>query len=69
MLCASGYEFNEKLRLASKDQEAAKRALRRVVVPSPDSARRFEDASRRYDRRLSDFENHKLTCGLCREIS
>jgi hypothetical protein len=68
MLCASGFEFKEKLRLASMEQEAAKRALHAASSPSQNCARRFEDASKRYDQRLSELMNHKQACTLCREF-
>jgi hypothetical protein len=67
MLCASGFEFSEKLRLASMEREAAKRALDAVSLTSQNCARRFEDASKRYDRRLSELMSHKQACALCRE--
>jgi hypothetical protein len=68
MLCASGFEFQEKLRLAMMEQEAAKRSLSHAApVPSHHSVKRLEDASRRYDKRLSDFQNHKQVCALCKE--
>jgi hypothetical protein len=67
MLCASGFEFEEKLRLAMKEQEKAQRALRLVSGLSRDGSKRFEDAAKRYDKRLLDLVNHKQVCTLCRE--
>ena len=67
MLCASGYEFEEKLRLAMTEQEKAQRALQSVSGLNEDCSKRFEDAARRYDKRLSDLVNHKRVCTLCRE--
>jgi hypothetical protein len=64
MLCASGFEFEEKLRLAKAEQERAQRALQ--AASSLDS-NRLESASKRYNRRLSDFVNHKRSCTLCRD--
>jgi hypothetical protein len=66
MLCASGFEFEEKLHLARLKHENARRALQPVSGPSENSSKRFEDAVKRYNRRLSDFVNHKRVCSLCR---
>jgi hypothetical protein len=68
MLCASGFEFKEKLRLASMEREAAQRSLAVAAVPRFSRARRLEEASERYEKRLSDFTRHKEICALCREI-
>ena len=59
MLCASGFEFEEKLHLAKQEHENARRALQPVSSSSESSSKRFEDAVKRYNRRLSDFVNHK----------
>jgi chemotaxis regulatin CheY-phosphate phosphatase CheZ len=67
MLCASGFEFKEKLRLASMEREAAKRALDAVSLASQDCTGRFEETSKRYNRRLSELMNHKQACALCRK--
>jgi hypothetical protein len=67
MLCASGFEFEEKLHLARVEQENAQRALQSVSDVNQNSSKRFEDAANRYHRRLSDFVNHKRVCSLCRE--
>jgi hypothetical protein len=67
MLCASGFEFEEKLHLARVEHENAQRALHPVSDVNQNSSKRFEDAVKRYDRRLSDFVNHKRVCSLCRE--
>jgi len=67
MLCASGFEFEEKLNLARVEHENAHRALQSVSVSNQNSSKRFEDAVKRYNRRLSDFVNHKRVCSLCRE--
>jgi hypothetical protein len=67
MLCASGFEFEEKLHLARVWQESAQRALQSISDVNPNSSKRFEDAVKRYNRRLSDFVNHKRVCSLCRE--
>jgi hypothetical protein len=67
MLCASGYEFSEKLRLAMRERELAGRALDAASVPSANNRRRFETAMKRYDKRLSDLTTHKHVCALCRE--
>jgi hypothetical protein len=66
MLCASGFEFEEKLRLATVEQENAQRALNSVSDSSQSSSKRFEAAAKRYNRRLSDFLGHKRVCTLCR---
>jgi hypothetical protein len=66
MLCASGFEFEEKLQLATVEHEIAQRALQSVSGLHPNSSKRFENAVRRYNRRLSDFVNHKQVCTLCR---
>ena len=67
MLCASGFEFEEKLRLATAEQENAQRALQSVSGLNQTAAKRFEDASKRYNNRLLDFVNHKRACTLCRQ--
>ena len=67
MLCASGFEFEEKLRLARAEQENARRALQSASGLSQNGSRRFEAAAKCYDKRLSDFMNHRRTCTLCRE--
>jgi hypothetical protein len=67
MLCASGFEFEEKLRLARSEQESAQRALRPASGLNQNSSKRFQDATKRYDQRLLDFVNHKRSCTLCRE--
>jgi hypothetical protein len=67
MLCASGFEFEEKLQLARVEHENAQRAFESVSAMNQNSSKRFEDAVRRYNRRLSDFVNHKRVCSLCRE--
>ena len=67
MLCASGLEFERKLRRATADQANAQRSLQSVPGLGQDSSKRFEDAAERYNRRLSDFMNHKRVCSLCRE--
>jgi hypothetical protein len=41
MLCASGFEFSEKLRLASMEREAAQRSLAVAAVPSDDFLKRI----------------------------
>jgi hypothetical protein len=67
MLCASGLEFAEKLRLAELEQANAQRALQSVSGLDQHTSKRFEDAAKRYNRRQSDLMNHKLVCTLCRE--
>jgi hypothetical protein len=67
MLCASGLEFEEKLQLARVEHENAQRALQSVSGLHQNSSKRFEDAVKRYNRRLSDFVSHKRVCTLCRE--
>jgi hypothetical protein len=67
MLCASGFEFEEKLHMARVEQENAQRALQSISGSPRNSSKRFEDAIQRYNRRLSDFVNHKRVCTLCRE--
>jgi flagellar biosynthesis chaperone FliJ len=66
MLCASGFEFEEKLQRARAEHENAQRALQSVSVLHQRSSKRFENAVRRYNRRLSDLVNHKRVCTLCR---
>jgi hypothetical protein len=66
MLCASGFEFERKLRLASMEQENAQRALQ--SGSSQNGSKRFELAAKRYSRRLSDFLDHKRACTLCRGV-
>jgi hypothetical protein len=67
MLCASGFEFEEKLQLARVEHENAQRALQSVSGLHQNGSKRFENAVKRYNRRLSDFVNHKRVCTLCRE--
>ena len=67
MLCASGFEFEEKLHLAKVEQENAQRALQSVSGMSQNRSKRFEAAVKRYNQTLSDFVNHKRVCSLCRE--
>jgi hypothetical protein len=67
MLCASGFEFEEKLHLARVEHENARRALQSVSGMTQNRSKRFEDAVKRYNRRLSDYVNHKRVCSLCRE--
>jgi hypothetical protein len=67
MLCASGLEFERKLRRATVEQANAQRAVLSVPGLSQSGSKRFEDAAERYNRRLSDFMNHKRVCSLCRE--
>ena len=67
MLCASGFEFEEKLHLARVEQEKAQHVLQSVSGMNQNSSKRFEDAVKRYNRRLSDFVNHKRVCSPCRE--
>ena len=67
MLCASGFEFEEKLHMAKLEQENAQRALRSSSDSNPNGSKRFEDAVKRYQSRLSDFVNHKRVCSLCRD--
>jgi hypothetical protein len=66
MLCASGYEFEEKLRLAVMEREKAQRTLQSVSGSHGDECKRVEEAAKRYDKRLSDLVNHKRVCTLCR---
>jgi hypothetical protein len=66
MLCASGFEFEERLHQAKLEHENVLRALQPVSGPSKNSSKRLEDAVKRYNRRLSDFVNHKRVCSLCR---
>jgi hypothetical protein len=66
MLCASGFEFEEKLRRAAVEQANAQRALQSVSDSNQNNSKRFEDAAKRYNKRLSDFMNHKRVCTLCR---
>ena len=65
MLCASGFEFEEKLQRARAEHENAQRALQSVSVLHQRSSKRFENAVRRYNRRLADLVNHKRVCTLC----
>jgi hypothetical protein len=51
MLCASGFEFEEKLRLAMAERVHAQRALESVPVVSQNGSKRFEVAAKRYDKR------------------
>jgi len=67
MLCASGLEFERKLRRATVEQANAQRSLLSVPGLSENGSKRFEDAAKRYNRRLSDYVNHKRVCSLCRE--
>jgi hypothetical protein len=67
MLCASGFEFEKKLQLAGVEHENAQRALQSLSGMNQIGSKRFEDAVKRYDRRLSDFVKHKRVCSLCRE--
>ena len=67
MLCASGFEFEEKLHVAKVEHDNAQRALQSLSAMNQNSSKRFEDAAKRYNSRLSDFVNHKRVCSLCRE--
>lgn len=67
MLCASGLEFEKKLRRATAEQANAERALHSGSNPNGNGSKRLEDAAERYNKRLSDFMNHKRVCSLCRE--
>jgi hypothetical protein len=67
MLCASGYEFEEKLRTAMVEQENARRALQSHSALNENGSKRLEDAVKRYDGRLADFLNHKRVCTLCKD--
>lgn len=67
MLCASGFEFEKKLRLAVVEQENARRALESASALNQDRSMRLESAAKRYHQRLSDFVNHKRVCTLCRD--
>jgi hypothetical protein len=67
MLCASGFEFEEKLRLAAVEQANAQRAPQSVADSNQNNSKRFEDAAKRYNKRLSDFVNHTRACTLCRD--
>jgi hypothetical protein len=49
MLCASGFEFEEKLHLARVEHENAQRALHPVSDVNQNSSKRFEDAVKRYN--------------------
>ena len=69
MLCASGFEFEKKLRLAMKEQERIQRMVQPVSGLRQDDSKRFEDAVKRCNKRLSDLVNHKRVCTLCRESS
>jgi hypothetical protein len=66
MLCASGFEFEEKLQRAKAEHENAQRALQSVSGLHQSNSKRFENALRSYNRRLSDLVNHKRVCTLCR---
>ena len=68
MLCASGLEFEKKLRRATVEQANAQLSLLSVPGLSQNGSKRFEDAAKRYNRRLSDFMNHQRVCSLCREF-
>lgn len=65
MLCASGFELEKKLRLASQEQQNAQRALQ--SGSSQSISKRVEAAAKRYNRRLSDLASHKSVCTLCAE--
>ena len=67
MLCASGYEFEEKLHLAMVERENARRAVQAHSGSNENGSRRLEDAVKRYNSRLADFVNHKRVCTLCKE--
>ena len=67
MLCASGYEFEEKLHLALVEQESARRALQTHSDSNGNAAKRVDDAVKRYNSRLADFVNHKRVCTLCKD--
>jgi hypothetical protein len=67
MLCASGYEFEEKLHLAMVERENAQRAVESNSDLDGNGSKRLEDAVKRYTSRLSDFMNHKQVCTLCKE--
>jgi hypothetical protein len=66
MLCASGFEYEEKLQLARVEHDNAQRALQSGSGLTQNSSKRFEDAHKRYNKRLSDLVNHKRVCSLCR---
>jgi hypothetical protein len=67
MLCASGFEFEKKLRRATEEQENAERTMQSASASDPNTSKRLEDSAKRYNKRLADFINHKRACTLCRE--
>jgi hypothetical protein len=66
MLCALGFEFEEKLRLASVEQANAQHRLQSISGSDQNSSKRFEVAVERYNGRLADYTNHRQVCTLCR---
>ena len=67
MLCASGFEFEKKLRRATAEQENVERTMQSASASDPNTSKRLGDAAKRYNKRLSDLMNHKRACTLCRE--
>ncbi len=65
MLCASGFEFEEKLRQAAEERAKAQRAQRTSVELNRNRLKYIENAIKRYDRSLVALVDHKRACTLC----
>jgi hypothetical protein len=65
MLCASGLEFEEKLRQAAEERAKAQRAQERLADSRGNNLKYVEAVAKRYDSSLSAFVNHKRSCTLC----
>ena len=68
MLCASGYEFEKKVRSAELKLAKAQRSPQPALDPNPNGPRRVKDAIGRYNARLSDLTNHQRACTLCKDF-
>jgi hypothetical protein len=65
MLCASGLEFEEKLRQAAEERAKAQRAHAAGADLRGNNLKYVETVAKRYDSSLSAFVNHKRSCTLC----
>jgi hypothetical protein len=65
MLCASGLEFEEKLRQAAGERAKVERVQTSGAVLNENNLKYAEAVAKRYDSSLSALANHKRSCTLC----
>ncbi len=65
MLCASGFEFEERLRQAAGERAKVERVQKSGAGVSENNLKYAEAVAKRYDSSLSAFANHKQSCTLC----